>query len=38
MAKNKELEEIINHIHLTEAEIKKDFEWAWDAGFAREVE
>ncbi|HFI0467114.1 TPA: DUF1642 domain-containing protein [Streptococcus suis] len=24
--------------HLTEAEIKKDFEWAWDAGFAKEVE
>ena len=23
---------------LTEAEIKKDFEWAWDAGFAEEVE
>ena len=23
---------------LTEAEIKKDFEWAWDAGFAKEVE
>ncbi|MFH6626360.1 DUF1642 domain-containing protein [Streptococcus suis] len=23
--------------HLTEAEIKKDFEWAWDAGFAKEV-
>ena len=22
---------------LTEAEIKKDFEWAWDAGFAKEV-
>ena len=26
------------HAHLTEAEIKKDFEWAWDAGFAKEVE
>ena len=24
--------------HLTEAEIKKDFEWAWNAGFAKEVE
>ena len=24
--------------HLTEAEIKKDFEWAWDAGFAKPVE
>ncbi|MEG3322355.1 DUF1642 domain-containing protein, partial [Streptococcus suis] len=23
---------------LTEAEIKEDFEWAWDAGFAKEVE
>ena len=23
---------------LTEAEIKKDFEWAWNAGFAKEVE
>ena len=23
---------------LTETEIKKDFEWAWDAGFAKEVE
>ena len=23
---------------LTEAEIRKDFEWAWDAGFAKEVE
>ncbi|WP_161941354.1 DUF1642 domain-containing protein [Streptococcus suis] len=23
---------------LTEVEIKKDFEWAWDAGFAKEVE
>ena len=26
------------YLHLTEAEIKKDFEWAWDAGFAKEVE
>ena len=26
------------HSHLTEAEIKEDFEWAWDAGFAKEVE
>ena len=24
--------------HLTESEIKEDFEWAWDAGFAKEVE
>ena len=23
--------------HLTESEIRKDFEWAWDAGFAKEV-
>ena len=23
---------------LTESEIKQDFEWAWDAGFAKEVE
>ena len=23
--------------HLTESEIKEDFEWAWDAGFAKEV-
>ncbi|NQM30272.1 DUF1642 domain-containing protein [Streptococcus suis] len=23
---------------LTESEIKEDFEWAWDAGFAKEVE
>ena len=23
---------------LTEAEIKQDFEWAWDAGFAKEVD
>lgn len=23
---------------LTESEIKKDFDWAWDAGFAEEVE
>ncbi|HEL2407419.1 TPA: DUF1642 domain-containing protein, partial [Streptococcus suis] len=23
---------------LTESEIKKDFEWAWDAGLAKEVE
>ena len=26
------------HAHLTESEIKKDFEWAWNAGFAKEVE
>ena len=26
------------HSQLTEEEIKKDFEWAWDAGFAKEVE
>ena len=25
------------HSHLTEAEIKQDFEWAWDAGFAKEI-
>ena len=24
--------------HLTEAEIKQDFDWAWNAGFAKEVE
>ena len=24
--------------HLTESEIKQEFEWAWDAGFAKEVE
>ena len=24
--------------HLTESEIKQDFKWAWDAGFAKEVE
>ena len=24
--------------HLTESEIKQDFEWAWDAGFAKPVE
>lgn len=24
--------------HLTESEIKQDFEWAWDAGFAKLVE
>ena len=24
--------------HLTEAEIRKDFDWAWDAGFAEPVE
>ena len=35
------LNPIINkpkYLHLTESEIKKDFEWAWDAGFAKEVE
>ena len=26
------------HSQLTESEIKQDFEWAWDAGFAKEVE
>ena len=26
------------YLHLTESEIKKDFEWTWDAGFAKEVE
>lgn len=24
--------------HFTESEIKQDFEWAWDAGFAKPVE
>ncbi|HGK8430084.1 TPA: DUF1642 domain-containing protein, partial [Streptococcus pyogenes] len=23
--------------HLTESEIRKDFEWAWKEGFAKEV-
>ena len=27
-----------NNAKLTEAEIKQDFEWAWNAGFAKEVE
>ncbi|WP_099776281.1 DUF1642 domain-containing protein [Streptococcus suis] len=39
------LTDVVNYIgrkqepvyHLTESEIKQDFEWAWDAGFAREV-
>ncbi|WP_105242600.1 DUF1642 domain-containing protein [Streptococcus suis] len=39
------LTDVVNYIgrkqepvyHLTEAEIKQDFEWAWDAGFAEEV-
>lgn len=26
------------YLHITKYEIKKDFEWAWDAGFAKEVE
>lgn len=26
-----------SNFKLTEAEIKQDFEWAWDAGFAKEV-
>ncbi|CYU90448.1 phage protein [Streptococcus suis] len=26
------------YCHLTESEIKQDFKWAWDAGFAKEVE
>lgn len=26
------------HARLTESEIKQDFEWAWDAGFAKKVE
>ena len=26
------------YLHITESEIKKDFEWAWDAGFAEPVE
>ena len=25
------------HSHLTESEIKQDFEWAWDAGLVKEV-
>ncbi|WP_029188615.1 DUF1642 domain-containing protein [Streptococcus suis] len=28
----------IDKNQLTESEIKQDFEWAWDAGFAKEVE
>ncbi|HEM5312186.1 TPA: DUF1642 domain-containing protein [Streptococcus suis] len=40
------LTDVVNYIRrkqepiyqLTESEIKKDFEWAWDAGFAKEVE
>ncbi|MET3634462.1 hypothetical protein ABID28_001105 [Streptococcus porcorum] len=27
-----------NEYQLTESEIKQDFEWAWDAGFAKPVE
>ena len=27
-----------SHSQLTESEIKQDFEWAWDAGFAKEAE
>lgn len=27
-----------HHYQLTESEIKKDFDWAWQAGFAKEVE
>ena len=27
-----------DNAQLTESEIKQDFEWAWDAGFAKEVE
>ena len=30
--------ELSDEYQLTESEIKKDFEWAWDAGFAKEVE
>ncbi|MCQ8272062.1 DUF1642 domain-containing protein, partial [Streptococcus suis] len=40
------LTDVVNYIgrkqepvyQLTESEIKEDFEWAWDAGFAKEVE
>ncbi|HFU3947060.1 TPA: DUF1642 domain-containing protein [Streptococcus suis] len=40
------LTDVVNYIgrkqepvyQLTESEIKQDFEWAWDAGFAKEVE
>ncbi|NQP30708.1 DUF1642 domain-containing protein [Streptococcus suis] len=40
------LTDVVNYIgrkqepvyQLTEAEIKQDFDWAWDAGFAKEVE
>ncbi|HFI0084530.1 TPA: DUF1642 domain-containing protein [Streptococcus suis] len=40
------LTDVVNYIgrkqepvyHLTEVEIKQDFEWAWDAGFAKPVE
>ncbi|HFU3726074.1 TPA: DUF1642 domain-containing protein [Streptococcus suis] len=28
---------IQDYNHFTESEIKQDFEWAWDAGFAKEV-
>ena len=30
--------ELSDEYQLTESEIKKDFEWAWDAGFAKEAE
>ena len=30
--------ELSDEYQLTESEIKQDFEWAWDAGFAKEVE
>ena len=30
--------ELSDEYQLTESEIKKDFEWAWDAGFAKPVE
>ena len=30
--------ELSDEYKLTESEIKKDFEWAWNAGFAKEVE
>ena len=35
---NKDIWKIDDECHLTESEIKQDFEWAWNAGFAKEVE
>lgn len=29
---------VLPSVHLTESEIKKDYNWAWDLGFAKEVE